>query len=512
MRVKEENSAKTEEFILLGMITSTELLTTIKNIKKEYFTNSYSQTVCEWILKYFGKHGRAPEVTISSIFNAKKAKLDREDEMVILKMFQRIESEYNIQKQTNSQFLIDQTRKYFEKREMEIKIDKVQGFISLGKVKEAKEEFEKPSDFNVSIIDIDKVDPLSPERVEKALFSENEFVFQFPGAVGEIMGPCKRKWSVVFQAPMKRGKSQMLYEAAFLGAVDGLKSIHVSLEMNDDDSTIRWAKRISARDFEAGPVTLPVFDCILNQKGICENKHRVKNTMKILSDKENEKIPYDVGLEYRPCTYCRNHPKYFKLYSPTVWYHTVEKPSIRDSSSLKMIEGVNYFFGGNIASFTYPKYSVTILDVYHDIENFIIRSGFQPDMIQFDYWDITKPMRGYSNGRDFYDEVWKIATGYAQKLNVLQFGATQASRASLKKYLMEEEDTTEDIRKLAHIDALFSLNQSREEKRMGIMRLGALVHRHRKFDININAMMLQQLDVGQVILDSEKIYVDGDEE
>ena len=98
MRVKEENSAKTEEFILLGMITSTELLTTIKNIKKEYFTNSYSQTVCEWILKYFAKHGRAPEVTISSIFNAKKAKLDREDEMVILKMFQRIESEYNIQK------------------------------------------------------------------------------------------------------------------------------------------------------------------------------------------------------------------------------------------------------------------------------------------------------------------------------------------------------------------------------------------------------------------------------
>ena len=94
---------------------------------------------------------------------------------------------------------------------------------------------------------------------------------------------------------------------------------------------------------------------------------------------------------------------------------------------------------------------------------------------------------------------------------MLQFGATQASRASLKKYLMEEEDTTEDIRKLAHIDALFALNQSREEKRAGIMRLGALVHRHRKFDINVNAMMLTQFDVGQVILDSEKIYVEADD-
>ena len=100
MRVKAVNSAKIEEFILMGMITSTELLTEIKTIKPEYFTSSYTQTVCDWILKYFKKHGKAPEVTISSIFNAKKAGLDKEEEMVILKMFQRIEEQFSIQKQT----------------------------------------------------------------------------------------------------------------------------------------------------------------------------------------------------------------------------------------------------------------------------------------------------------------------------------------------------------------------------------------------------------------------------
>ena len=511
MRVKAVNSAKIEEFILMGMITSTELLTEIKTIKPEYFTSSYTQTVCDWILKYFKKHGKAPEVTISSIFNAKKAGLDKEEEMVILKMFQRIEEQFSIQKQTNSQYLIDEAKKYFEKREMEVRIEKVQGLLSMDKVKEAKEEFEKPSEFSSIFVNIDDVDPLSPERVEKALSKEEEYIFKFPGAVGEIIGDCKRKWTIAFQAPMKRGKSQMLYEGCFLAATDGLKNIHVSLEMNDEDSTTRWAKRITARDFEEGPITFPTFDCILNQKGICENKHRIVNSVKIIDEKENSLLPYSPEIEYTPCTFCRKHPKYHKLYQPAVWYYTVKKPSIREKSSLDMIEAVNYFYRGNIVSLTYPKYSVTILDVYHDIENFIIRTGYNPDIIWFDYWDITRPIKGYANGRDFYDETWKIASGFAQELNVLQFGATQASRASLKKYLMEEDDTTEDIRKLAHIDALFSLNQSREEKRMGIMRLGALVHRHRKFDININAMMLQQLDVGQVILDSEKVYVEADD-
>ncbi len=511
MRVKAVNSAKIEEFILMGMITSTELLTSLYPIKKEYFTSSYTQIVCEWVLKYFKKHNKAPEVTISSIFNAKKSSLDKEEEMVILKMFQRIEEQFAIQKQTNSEYLIDEAKKYFEKREMEIKVEKITGLLSMDDVKGAKEELEKPSNFNSIIIDDENCDPLSEKRVEKALFSESECLFRFPGAVGDIIGDCRRKWSVMFQAPMKRGKSQMLYEGCFLAATDGLKNIHISLEMNEDDSTTRWAKRITARDFEEGPITFPTFDCLLNQKGICENKHRIVNCVKIIDEKENIAVPYSPEIEYTPCTFCRNHPKYKKLFVPAVWYYTIHKPSIREKSSLEMIEAVNYFYRGNIKSFTYPKYSKTIVEIYQDVESFIMRTGFYPDIIWFDYWDITKPIRGYSNGRDFYDEVWKIGTGYAQKLNVLQFGATQASRASLKKYLMEEEDTTEDIRKLAHIDALFALNQSREEKRAGIMRLGALVHRHRKFDINVNAMMLTQFDVGQVILDSEKIYVEADD-
>ena len=72
---------------------------------------------------------------------------------------------------------------------------------------------------------------------------------------------------------------------------------------------------------------------------------------------------------------------------------------------------------------------------------------------------------------------------------------------------MEEDDTTEDIRKLAHVDVCLSMNQTRSEKRKLLYRLGLLAHRHREFDVNINAMCLWQPTTGQVLLDSNTVFV-----
>jgi hypothetical protein len=65
-------------------------------------------------------------------------------------------------------------------------------------------------------------------------------------------------------------------------------------------------------------------------------------------------------------------------------------------------------------------------------------------------------------------------------------------------------DTAEDIRKIAHVDAMFSLNQVAEEKKSGIMRLGVVAHRWKDFNELEHVTVLQQLQTGQVLLDSEK--------
>ena len=136
-----------------------------------------------------------------------------------------------------------------------------------------------------------------------------------------------------------------------------------------------------------------------------------------------------------------------------------------------------------------------------------LRTGFVADVMIIDYLDITKPLRNHTNSRDKFDETWKLAAGKADEFNVLLVSGAQGSRASIKKALMEEEDTTEDIRKWAHVDAMFSLNQTRGEKRKQVMRVGCLAHRHRDFDINKNAVLLQNIALGQVILHSEEMLV-----
>lgn len=77
---------------------------------------------------------------------------------------------------------------------------------------------------------------------------------------------------------------------------------------------------------------------------------------------------------------------------------------------------------------------------------------------------------------------------------------------------MDETDTSEDIRKMAHVDIWAALNQLSSEKRDKCARIGLVAHRHRDFDKTKQAMILQDIDTGQFVLDSEIIRVDNGEE
>jgi hypothetical protein len=78
-----------------------------------------------------------------------------------------------------------------------------------------------------------------------------------------------------------------------------------------------------------------------------------------------------------------------------------------------------------------------------------------------------------------------------------------------KKYV-KQSNTSEDIRKLAHVDLMAVLNQTRFEKRKNIMRFGVIAHRHRNFDEQMAIKVLQQLELGQPYLDAAMDKVRGD--
>ena len=510
MKIKKvSNESKLEETILMGMTVSTSFLSKIRPIiSEEFFTSSYTQAVSEWILAFFDKNSRAPVSTLEKIFEAKKDGMGREDIMVITKLLERMNDIYSSLDDIDEEFFFQTAQPFIEKRELELKISKAEGLIAQGELKEAKEVLET-APLSVQFED-SPVSLTDPDLVDEALFSEEDPIFDYGGALGNIVGPLLKPWFIIFQAPMKRGKTQMLYETGILAAADGKKVYHVSLEMNKIASSMRSMRRITGCNMKPGKYIFPTFDCKLNQMGTCESKHRVGDIA--LLDEEGNYPDFSCvssieSLDYKPCNYCRFSSKYYDVYEPSTWFEIYEKGKITDHKNMGRIRAFESFYGKNIKFVKYPKFSKSIVEIFQDYKLYSMRTGFVADVFIVDYLDITKPLKFHSNSRDNYDEVWKVAAGKADEYNMLLISGAQGSRASIKKALMEEDDTTEDIRKLAHVDALFSINQTRMEKRKQMMRIGCLVHRHRDFDINKNAIVLQQISLGQVILDSEEVMV-----
>lgn len=511
MRLKKATTeTRLEETILMGMIVSTDLLLELRSlIDSNYFTSTYSQTVCNWILDYFDAHQKAPYNMLESIFESKKDLLDREDVSVIAKLFERMNKLYADMENPSADFFRDLSLPFFEKRELELKIEKAQGFLAQGEIEQAKDTIFQPS--KVEIVNFCPISPTSTSIIEEAFFQQEDAVLNLPGAVGNLLGPLNKKWMVMIQAPMKRGKTFLSEEIGFLATLDRKRVYYVSMEMSEKDMSKRHAKRITAcADEGEGYYIVPTFDCRLNQDGSCESKNR-GNEITLVSDDGQYPDYSDVqtlkGLSYKPCTYCRDLGDK-RVWDQSVWFKTVWKRDILHKSMMERIANYDKMYGEQYMKFVaYPKFSRSITEIFQDYERFSQKTGWKADIFIIDYLDITKPERFYKQSRDTIDDNWKTAAGLFSKYDVLGITPSQGSRASIKKAIMEEDDTSEDIRKLAHVDICISMNQTRIEKRKHVYRLGLLAHRHRRFDINENALVLCQFQLGQVILDSTTVFI-----
>ena len=95
-----------------------------------------------------------------------------------------------------------------------------------------------------------------------------------------------------------------------------------------------------------------------------------------------------------------------------------------------------------------------------------------------------------------------------QERHCLVVTATQTTMKSRDKKNVTSGDTSEDKRKTAHVDLAIYMSQTREEKNNGVMRLSKYF-RHGFFDELQHVQILQHLDTGQVLIDSEKVLRKG---
>lgn len=496
-----------EEQIITGMITSTAICRGVQPIiKPEYFEIPWCQILAEWVVDYFSQFGAAPEQHIQDIYNTEAQDL-QEDAAELMSLFlQNLSDRYsNGGIDLNEDYIVSRAADYFRTRNIDLTLEEVTSLRSLGRNDEA--ELRLMQHCQVSKAVGGWVNPFDPKFIDNHFEvleddAQTPIVFQFPGELGRLIGPFETGWLVGILGPMKRGKSYWLEESGIQSVMGRNPTAYISLEMNNRSNAKRLFKRITAMADAGGNYLYPVADCQKNQTSEC---HLPQRSCRVrLLDEGNQKPAFaDAPPEYKPCNVCREeHPD---IYVADHWLTQLECKRINRRAVHNKARGFQLRYGNNLRIKSYPAYSANIAKIKADLDFLGMSEGFYPKTIIIDYADILAPENPKLVGRDRIDDTWKMLKNLADERSCLVITASQSNRKSIEKKTIGQVDTGEDIRKIAHVDVMWGLNQTPVEKRRRVMRVNIVAQRHKDDAVGAQVMVMQQFQTGQVLLDSLRV-------
>jgi len=217
----------------------------------------------------------------------------------------------------------------------------------------------------------------------------------------------------------------------------------------------------------------------------------------------SEPIPeeYNENDEYVPCTACRGDGT--ANYEISTWFETLEVPPFNVSTVGDTLTAWQRNYNNYLRVKIYPRFSASVADIKRDLDLLEQLEGFVPDIILIDYADILKPEDDRSIGVDKEDRTWIALSQLGAERHALVVVPTQVTKSGQDAETLGVEHTAKWVGKLAHVDAMFFINQTEDEKKAGVMRMGTMMHRHLEFNQKDTVTLLQKLMVGQANLDSE---------
>lgn len=491
-------TSSVEKQIITAMIVSTKFLAKVSLIiDLDFFVNEYAQIIGKWTLEYYAVYKKAPQENIQQIYEAHKSNIDKAAADLISTYLVNISDSYLDADGMNDDYVYDNALAYFDRRDMELRMQKAQGLLLVGKDDEAKSVLTAKTMLNKAVGGWETV--FDKEAIIQTYNEEDRTVFSMPGALGEMIGPIQQGWFIAVLGGFKIGKSFSLQEFAVSALTHRKRVAFFSLEMGIDDCRKRFYSRITGKGGE-GDFLFPVFDCLKNQTGSCPKSYHRTNTVTLRASVK-DKLEYNPV--YAPCTYCRtNSPK---DYIPETYFQplTVKKPSLK--RMIKDISSFESMYGDKILFRAFPRFSASVDDLRAALDALELQDSFIPDVVVVDYADILRPSKGVSNKEPRYgiDDIWKNLSALAAERRCIVITASQGNRGSLKKVQKEEADVAEWIGKIGHVDMFIALNQTPMEKKKGVLRYSLLAHRHKDFNPMDNVIVLQHLKTGQACLDSE---------
>lgn len=459
MRRRRIDSGLEKQFII-GMILNDEFLATSKSILEvDLLESSHLKQIARWCLEYYDTYGKAPKQSIEAIYFAwleGEEKVQSEVD-AIYAVLQELSSGAG---DVNVAYLQDQLKGYLTGRRLHHLCDGLEDSLHRGEVEKALrsvQSFKAPE-----LVSETGVAPLNDDVWEKVFAEHEEPLLNFPGDAGKFLNhACTRDALIGIQAPEKRGKTFWALEFVLRSLQQRRKvALFEAGDLSEGQILRRLAVRISGLPLwpsQIGQVQIPK-KIILQPGGLPRLEYLSKECPRTVSRSD--------------CA-----------------------PSIK-----KFLRGCGIASESpHLLVSTHPTSTLTVRDIESILDGWERNRGFVPDVIVIDYADILAPEDSKKQTRDQTNETWASLRRLSQCRRCLVVAPTQADANSYEQHTQGMKNFSEDKRKLAHVTGLFGLNQSEDEKGLGLMRLNWIVLREAPFESKRCLYVGQCLPLGRVL-------------
>ena len=490
---------KDEENIATGCIVSSDFIRNYQPLHaSEYFQNDYTKLVVKWCLEHYSQYNEAPIDQIETIHRSRAHKLDESVSNCVKRLLDKLSDDYD--ESFNSDFMLDQCRKYFKRRSLELLKDKLDLHLTSGDLSAAEQA---TIGFNKVIGESDEsVEPMTDTEFIDEVFSaeRNIPLIRFPGALGDLINDslCREDF-VCFLAPQKRGKSYMLMDFAKRGLMAGHNvALFLAGDMNKHELGTRLYINIAGkhkREKYCGNQVESCLDCQHNQNNTCTNENRTSDHgVGGYSFEEFHEVK-----NYQVCTYCRRRDP--AEYIPALWWKIVDLGTPLDADSCKeQLERFNTRYKGKLKLRGYANKTATIGDMESQLRVWEAQDQFVPDIIVLDYLDVVAPsIKGEFRQQD--NDNYSRFRSLLQTWKCLGVSAMQANAAAMDAESLTLSNFSENVRRFDHVTSLLTLNQTRDEKRQKVLRIDQLLVREEEESPG-EVTVLQSLHRGRPITDS----------
>lgn len=443
-----------EKSICTGCIVSTKFIRDFNLLigsELVLLKSKYLRMIISWCIDYFKEYEEAPFSSIIDIFKAERKNIQNADDVdMIEETIEDINDRYIEDGQKfDDAFIFNQAEKYIRGRALEESAEEIRGLVKQNKISDAERiisEYRRPCKGEVNGIQI-----FTDENAVNDMFLEQNSVFRPPGPLGLLMGDMLKGDLCYVGGPAKSSKTWSCMEFALMCVREGLNVAWFSLEMSAALMNKRFAQNIISGSFKdiADKVYVPYFD--------------KNNNVKYKKEKIKKLTESVVKRRY----------KMFKQQ-----------------------------YAGNLVVYDGTTSGNTVASIKNTLINAEELEGIAYDVVFVDQLNLIKTF-GVKEKRHALDNIaLDLKRDIAQEMNMLVFSPVQYNKESLKKDIRDESNISESYSLFSHASLLVSLNQTKEERETGLLRI-TCSGRHDKYFGTILA--LQCLDKGRAILDNRWI-------